>query len=75
MKPTAVIKNVMLINDELIHSAWHLCYTAERHCRRTLPKDTAEGHCGDINRLISFISTNYIFDFRIDANNDWNNDK
>ena len=43
--------------------------------RRTLPKDTAEGHCGDINRLISFISTNYIFDFRIDANNDWNNDK
>ena len=42
----------MLINDELIHSAWHLCYTAE-------------GHCCDINRLISFISANYIFDFRI----------
>ena len=32
IKPTAVIKNVMLINDELIHSAWHLCCTAEGHC-------------------------------------------
>ena len=40
----------------------------------TLPKDTAEGHCWDINRLISFISTYYIFDFMIDTINDWNND-
>ena len=42
MKPTAVIKKIMLINDELLHSAWHLYYNAEGHCRRTLPKDTAE---------------------------------
>ena len=40
IKPTAVIKNFMLINDELIHSAWHPM-APSLHCQRTLPKDTA----------------------------------
>ena len=30
--------------------------------------------CWDINRLKSFISTNYFFDFKIDAIIDWNID-